>query len=412
MLPDVQAHFAVLRRGGSEADRQCLLCGARAVPVDKHPSVKIPGGTTSGIALVSFNSEAFESFGLSRNENAPICRDCADAYTTALNRLLSDRYPDPHREGETLPRRFVRLSPDTTAVYWGDGEATLLELFTSFFEAPRVESVGALFQAPHRGRPAGEVADRFHCLILSGAQGRAVLRGMHTGTVPQVEENLRQYFESIDVGSDQPLPFQLLLRGLVLQGKLENLPAGLQTDVFLRIVFGGDFPQTLLARVVARCRAEQKVTRERAALLRTYLIRNNRMEVKVGLDKENASAGYRLGRLMAVLERVQAAAQSNPSKTIVDRYYSAASTRPGTVFPRLLMLKNHHVAKLTEGLAAFYESSVGEIMDGLASFPAVLSLEEQGLFALGYYHQRQDFYKKKANVPEVDDEVTDKGEAA
>lgn len=259
--------------------------------------------------------------------------------------------PAPTAPGETLPRRFVRLSPDTTAVFWADGEAGVLDLFSSYFEAPRVETVGALFKAPEKGRRPAAVSDRFYCLVLSGGQGRAVVRGMHTGTVVRVEENLRRYFDSIDVGSEQPLPFHLLLRGLVLQGKLENLPGDLQTEVFLAIVFGGAFPQTLLARAVGRCRAEQRVTRERAALIKAYLIRNEGLEAKVGLDKENASAGYRLGRLMAVLERVQAAAQKNPNKTIVDRYYSAASTRPATVFPTLIALAQHHLAKLTGGLA-------------------------------------------------------------
>jgi CRISPR-associated protein Csd1 len=222
---------------------------------------------------------------------------------------------------------------------------------------------------------------------------------MHTGTVAQVEGNLQRYFESIAIGSEQPLPLYLLLRGLVLQGKLENLPRSLETECFLSIVFGWRFPRTLLARAVGRCRAEQKVTRDRAAMIRAYLIRNDGMEVTVGLDRGNTSAGYRLGRLLAVLERVQDAAQNNPNKTIVDRYYGAASTRPATVFPRLVALAQHHLAKLTGGLAAFYQAELGEVISGLAGLPATLSLNEQGLFGIGYYHQRQDFYRKREGEP-------------
>lgn len=406
-LPDIQAYFSRSRRAAAGAGAQCLICGSTAVPVPKHPSVKVPGGTTSGIALVSFNSDAFESYGWSRNQNAPVCRDCADAYTTALNRLLSDRYPDPRHPGETLPRRFVRLSADTTAVFWADDEATVLDLFTNFFDVPRAESVAALFEAPHRGLAPPDVSKRFYCLVLSGGQGRAVVRSTHTGTVAQVEQNLRNYFESIDIASEQPLPLMLLMRSLVLQGKVENLAPGLVTDVFIAIVFGSRFPQTLLTSAVGRCRAERKVTRERAAVLRAYLRRNEQLEVSVGLDKDNTSAGYRLGRLMAVLERVQGAAQNNPSKTIVDRYYGAASTRPATVFPRLITMAQHHIAKLTGGSQHFYQSRLGDVIDGIATFPPVLSMEEQGLFALGYYHQRQDFFKK----PEVN-EGSEKGEAA
>jgi len=395
-LAEVQEYFSRSRRSHQEAGAQCLVCGLKCAPVDKHPGVKIPGGTTSGIALVSFNSEAYESYGLSRNENAPVCRDCADGYTTALNRLLSDRYPDPRHAGEALPKRRVSLSPDTTAVYWADQENPLLDLFTNFFDAPQVESVGTLLRSPYKGRETAPGLERFYCLILSGAQGRAILRGMHTGTVVQVQDNLRRYFESIDIGSEQPLPFKLLLRSLVLQGKLENLPSGLEAEVFMAIVFGGRFPRTLLSRAVGRCRAEQDVPRERAALLRAYLVRNESMEVKVvGLDKNNPSAGYRLGRLMAVLDRVQGAAQNNPNKTIVDRYYGAASTRPATVFPRLVTLAQHHLAKLSSGREIHFQTQLGEIMDGIAKFPPTLNLEEQGLFAVGYYHQRQDFFKKQ-----------------
>jgi CRISPR-associated protein Csd1 len=109
---------------------------------------------------------------------------------------------------------------------------------------------------------------------------------------------------------------------------------------------------------------------------------------------------------------VQGAAQNNPNKTIVDRYYGSASTRPATVFPRLVALAQHHLSKLTGGLESFYQSRLGEVMDGLATFPRTLSLEEQGLFALGYYHQRQDLYKKQETTPGNGDSESGKGEVA
>src|SRR5207302_1068290 len=117
----------------------------------------------------------------------------------------------------------------------------------------------------------------------------------------------------------------------------------------------------------------RKVTRERAALARGYLIRNRILEVSVSLDKTNKQPGYRLGRLLAVLERVQSLAQGNPNKTIVDRYYGAASTRPVVVFPRLIALAQHHFVKLKGGAETFYQKLLGEVMDGLeASFRPTL----------------------------------------
>ncbi len=401
-LPVVQEYFSRTRQTSAVGGVQCLICGTVAPPVDKHPLVKVQGGSTSGVALVTFNSDAFESYGLSRNENAPVCRSCADSYTTALNRLLSDRYPDPSTPGATLPKRCLRLSPDTTAVFWAEKPASVLDLLAGFFDNPSADAVAELIRAPYKGENPVGTGNRFFCLILSGGQGRATVRGMHTGTVAQIEDSVRKYFEATDIGTDQPMPLRRLLEGLVLQGKLENLPPGLATDVFWSVLFGRVFPQTLLARAVGRCRAERKVTRERAAILRAYLIRNSKCEVSVGLDKENINPGYRLGRLMAVLERVQGQAQNNPNKTIVDRFYGAASTRPATVFPRLLALAQHHLSKLKGNSETFYQKLVGEVMDGISPpFSTVLSLEEQGLFALGYYHQRQDFFKKAAGEASV-----------
>ena len=402
-LTEVQQYYSTLRRSGAEGGAQCLACGRQATPVKKHPSVKVPGGSTSGVALVSFNSDAFESYGLERNENAPVCRDCADAYTTALNRLFSDRYPDPQHPGETLPRRAVRLSPDTTAVYWTDQYAPVTNLFADLFDSPGVEAVGALFASPYQGREAASASGRFYCLILSGGQGRATVRSSHFSTVGEVENHLRDYFESMDIGAGKPLPLLQALRGLVLQGKLENLPPGLVTEIFLSIVFGDRYPLTLLTSAVGRCRAERRVSRERAALLRSYFRRNHK-EISVGLDRENVNSGYRLGRLLAILERLQSAAQNNPNKTIVDRYYGAASTRPGTVFPRLIAMSNHHAEKLTTGLRLFYRRAVGEVIDGISVLPTFLNMEDQGFFALGYYHQRQEFFKK------AEDTETEKGE--
>ncbi|MEO8663480.1 MAG: type I-C CRISPR-associated protein Cas8c/Csd1 [Bryobacteraceae bacterium] len=387
-LPEVKRYFSRLRRATQQGNAQCLVCGSSGSVAKKHPSIQLPGGTTSGVALVSFNSDAFESYGLSGNGNAPVCQDCADAYTTALKRLLTDRYPDPTHPGRNLAPRFVRLSSDTTAVFWSDRPFGILDLLTNYFAAPTPDSVKGLLESPRSGRASGALTNRFYCLILTGGQGRAILRGLHTGTVDQIETNLAAYFESVDIGSPAPLPLTWLMRSLVLQGKLENLPPALVTDVFLAIIFGRRFPQTLLARAVSRCRAERKVTRERAAILRAFIIRNTPMEVTVGLDISNPSEAYRLGRLMALLERIQGAAQNNPNKTIVDRYYGAASTRPGTVFPRLIASAQHHLSKLTRGLAAFYQTELGDVVNGLSTFPATLSLENQGLFALGYYHQR------------------------
>jgi CRISPR-associated protein Csd1 len=387
-LPEVRKYFSESRNAAKQGEAQCLACGALRDVSRKHPAIQIPGGTTSGVALVSFNSDAFESYGLDGNENAPVCQACADAYTTALKRLVSDRYPDPKNPGQMLPRRSVRLAADTTALFWADREASIVDLLSDYFAAPSPDAIKSILESPWRGRAPAAVSNRFYCLILTGGQGRAIVRGLHTETVDDLEHNIRAYFDAIDLGSDASLSLTWMLRSLVLQGKLENLPPGLASEVFLAIVFGRQYPQTLLARAVERCRAERRVPRERAALIRAYMIRNCKLEVTVALDAANPNEAYRLGRLMALLERIQSAAHNNPNKTIVDRFYGAASTRPVTVFPRLIGNAQHHLAKLNPGLSGFYHSELADVLGGLASFPSTLNLEQQGMSALGYYHQK------------------------
>ncbi|MEJ7640330.1 MAG: type I-C CRISPR-associated protein Cas8c/Csd1, partial [Singulisphaera sp.] len=129
----------------------CLVCGKLSSPVDVHPQVKrIPGGSTSGIALVSANASAFESLGLSGNESAPVCRPCADAYGTALNRLFHPQYTGPG--GQTLDRRMFRLSDDTAVIYWASGadEHKFVDEFgdLDFVDAAKA---GTLYEAVHKG---------------------------------------------------------------------------------------------------------------------------------------------------------------------------------------------------------------------------------------------------------------------
>ena len=168
------------------------------------------------------------------------------------------------------------------------------------------------------------------------------------------------------------------------------------------ILAGLPYPAMLLQAAVRRCRTEQNVNFPRAAILKASLNRLIRWrhfdarELLMSLDRSNVDPGYRLGRLFATLERIQGAAQPGINVTIRDRYYGAASSSPSSVFPILLKLKNHHLSKLDNpGLAAWFEKILREIFDAIRDFPSRLTLSEQGLFAVGYYHQQQDFYVGK-----------------
>ncbi len=404
---------------------ECLVCGALSTPVDVHPQVKrIPGGSTSGVALVSANAAAFESLGLSGNESAPVCRTCADAYGTALNRLFHPQYTAP--DGETLPRRTLRLSDDTAVIYWasGAGEHRFVnDLGEIDFADPA--RAGALFEAVDKGGGVllGNPAP-FFCLIVTGGQGRATLRGYFQSTVGAVARNLRAYFDDIDIvrrseNSPRWPPLSWLVRSLAAQGEFKNVAPDLAGRLFLAVLGGTPFPAVVLSKAVARIRAERddpgrgrhKHSRERLALIRATLNRWFRAlhpritsligkEIPTVLDPECTNNAYCLGRLFAVLEKLQGDAIGNPGASIADRFYGAASATPAAVFAPLLRKAMHHQAKLD---GPYYPRLIQEILGLLPAeaFPTTMTLEEQGLFALGYYHQRADLWRARPRPQDV-----------
>ena len=400
----------------------CLICGNRSLPVDVHPLIKrVPGGSTSGISFVSFNDSAFESLGLQGNDNAPVCRACADAYGTALNRLLHPAYA--LESGDTLNRRMLRLSEDTAVVYWASSESKFEDEFGGI-EFADPEKAELLFNAVHTGKSnVLEESTLFHALILSGAQGRATIRGYHQSTVGEVAKSLRQYFEDIEIvrqyaKSPKWPPLSWLVRSLAAQGKFENVAPDLAGRLFLAILKNSPFPAAVLSAAVGRIRAEpeapskgkHKHTRERLALIRATINRQFRAddptirslitkEVSVMLDPTCSNNAYCLGRLFAVLEKLQGDSIGNVNATITDRFYGAASATPAAVFASLIRKSVHHLTKLKGGFSANYSKRIQEILNLLepdTAFPTTFRLEEQGLFALGYYHQKSALYTKKS----------------
>jgi CRISPR-associated protein Csd1 len=215
-----------------------------------------------------------------------------------------------------------------------------------------------------------------------------------------------------------------LLRAIAPQGKAENVPPRLAGEWMRAILEGTPYPPALLNAAVNRCRAEQasdnfggNVPYLRAAIVKACINREHRRRnpglppdfqfIREDLDVNQTDPAYRLGRLFAVLERIQSAAQPGINATIRDRYYGAASSTPGAVFPTLMRLKNAHLKKLSPGMETFFERLLGEVCGSveqpmLVDFPRQLDLHAQGLFALGYYHQRQSLYARKDAAPDTD----------
>ena len=412
---------------------QCLVCGAIAPPVHVHTQVKrIPGGSTSGVALVSFNSSAFESLGLVGNENAPVCQPCAEAYGTALSRLFHPQYSDPN--GRILGRRSIRISDNTAVVYWASDQHKIEDEFGGLdFDNPA--KAEQLFESVHTGKSYELDPTHFYALIVTGGQGRATLRGYHQTTVGTLAANLDQYFKDVDIvprfpNAPRQMALRWLIRSLAAQGEDKNVDPNLAGRLFLAILTGSAFPAAILQVALKRIRSEPenpdrrqfKHTRERMALIRASLNRRFRakdqavtelitQEVSTVLDPNCDNNGYCLGRLFAVLEKLQGEAIGSPGATITDRFYGSASATPVAVFGTLIRKAQHHLAKVQ---GPFYAKKLQEVLDLLRpenAFPPTLSLEEQGLFALGYYHQKADLWKGKdrpdAPVAAVEPAVTE-----
>ena len=243
-------------------------------------------------------------------------------------------------------------------------------------------------------------------LCLSPNAARISVRFWETGKVELFAGRIKQHFDDFDIVRPKDAPEYLnlyqILSATALEHKMENVAPNLIGSVMQSILKGHPYPVTLQQQCIRRIRAEQKVSRERAAILKAYINRFNRYkkieeEVSVALDRNCKNKGYLLGRLFAVFERVQQeSADTELNSTITDRFYGAASTNPVVVFTQLIRLNRNHMSKLKSknaGFAVVREKEIGEIMNAIDSFPAHLDLNEQSYFAIGYYHEKQSFFE-------------------
>lgn len=382
----------------------CLVNG-RSDEIERlHSSIKgVWGAQSSGANIVSFNLDAFNSFGKVQGSNAPVGKAASFAYTTALNHLLG-------RDS----RQRIQVG-DASTVFWARDKCPLEgELASLFGEAGKdnpdegSQAVANLYAAFKNGVYVDDKQDnRFYVLGLAPNAARIAVRFFHSETVGEMAGNIKQHFDDLEIeraSFEKPhLSLFRLLVNIASIGKADNIPPNLAGDFARAILTATPYPATLLQAAIRRIRAEHEINYPRAALIKAILNRQLRhqsqptsdKELTVSLDLTNTNTGYRLGRLFAVLERAQERANPGLNATIRDRYYGAAASTPVAVFSNLMRLKNHHIAKLdNRGEAVNLEKLIGEIMDGISDFPAHLALADQGRFTVGYYHQRQSFYAK------------------
>ncbi len=380
----------------------CSVSGKETMIPNIHPAIKnVRGAQSTGAAIVTFNLDAFCSYNKEQNYNAPIGREAVFAYTTALNYLLA---PDSKQK---------ILIGDATTVFWTERDNPIEGMFGMLIDPNDLseednEKIKLFIDAIRRGKQPENIDPdvRFYILGLSPNASRLAVRFWYACSVKDLEQHLAQHFDDLRMikshDNDPEFPsIRRILLETINKKASDKSPQPLLAGALMRsIIEGTAYPQGLLNAIINRIRADQTVNYIRAATIKAILNRKNRifktgLEVTMSLNKENRNVPYLLGRLFAILEKIQTEAQGQLNTTIKDRFWGSASATPNVVFPQLLSLKNHHISKMENtGRTIYFEKLIGEIIADIDAFPAHFTLDEQGMFAIGYYHQRQDFFTK------------------
>jgi len=391
----------------------CLVTGETRPIARLHPSIKgVYGGQSSGGSIVSFNADAYTSYGKNQGENAPVSESAAFAYTTALNYLLR------REKGQCVS------IGDASTVFWAVAEnekaaQTAESLFGWMVNMPADDSqetaqIKPILDKIAQGRPLVEFAPdispntRFYILGLAPNAARLSIRYWMDTTFGELAGHIRQHYLDLAIkplGWREPPSIWRLLIQTAAQGKSENIHPQLAGELMRSILTGQAYPRMLLSQLTQRIRADGQISGIRISLIKAVIQRDYRKgliqeEVPMALDLSSKNTAYLLGRLFATIERIQESALGREvNSTVADRYYGSAASVPFSVFPRLLAGSQNHLTKIRRdkpGFAVNLKKDLGEIIAGLdGAFPKHLSIEEQGRFSVGYYHQKQNYYESK-----------------
>ena len=427
-----QSLWAGCMKSDEALEGLCLISGDTAPIARLHPAIKgVFGGQSSGGSIISFNKEAFVSFGKEQGANAPVSEQSAFAYTTALNYLLRQRNQEANNHCLTIG--------DTSTVFWAEADDSTTAqaaegFFAHVFTPPDDEQESAkvfnVLEQMSKGRPLQEIVPelspntRFYILGLAPNAARISVRFWLDTTFGQLAENLAQHWQDLALEpcawKTPPSIFKLLLEtaikfknseGRYEKPKAETISPVLAGEMTRAVICGTPYPLSLLSQLITRIRADGDVNGLRVAMMKAVLQRRFRKGfieegVPMSLNNESPNRAYLLGRLFAVLERIQYQALGELNAGIADRYYGSASTVPFSVFPRLLSGAKHHLSRLRKdkaGMAVNLDKDLGEIIAKLPeTFPRHLSIDEQGRFAIGYYHQKQSYFAKKETAETIE----------
>ena len=431
------------RLGGADEDTseprqaRCFATGKLVVPAKTHPKIKGlagVGGATSGDVLIGFDKEAYRSYGLEQSANAAVSEEAARAYADSLNELI---------------RRYSERLAGAMVVHWfkervqeEDDPLPWLTQSVQVDELDAQERARKLLHSLDQGERPDLAGNRYYILVMSGAAGRVMVRDWLEGDFAELVANINRWFSDLEIvsfagsGHARSPKLESVVTCLLAPRKREQnyddwvKPVGAARIELLRAAIRGTpIPYSVLGRLVPSHRSfilseewqmllrrERKastalaysVLHTRMALIKAYHLRKYRKEentlaekLKPELNEDFPAVAYQCGRLMAALAELQRAALGDVGAGVVQRYYTAASTTPALVLGRLTGNSQHHLSKLDAGLAHWYEGKIAEIWSHITRpLPRTLTLEDQSLFALGYYHQLANFRAGKSGESE------------
>ena len=390
---------------------RCLVTGEKVLPARIHPIITgVAGGQPMGTTLVGFNAPAYESFGRDGGQglNAPVSEKAAFAYSAALNYMIANR------------GHHIRLS-DATVVFWAESgkDAYAVCLAAMLGDEESAPDEQDLYESI-KGLAAGyrviwrdnelEPGERFYILGLAPNAARLSVRFFLQNTFGDFARNVQAHHDRMQIirpkyDARASLSFRQVLNETVNPKSRDKMPSPLLSGALVRsVLMGLPYPMMLLEQVELRIRAEHQISRGRAAIIKAFMLRNTQDHEKynsykealgVELNERTNYQPYLLGRLFAVLEALQQAANPGINTTIRDRYFNSACATPAIIFPQLIKLAQAHLKKIDAGLSVYYNKQLGEILSRFESdYPTRLSLYDQGIFQLGYYHQVQVRYTK------------------
>lgn len=427
--PEIKEKWERMYAASAECDdaqsAQCCITG-EYLPIERvHAKITgLPGGSSMGNTMVSYKNAAEESYGKKQSFNSCISATAVKKYTEALNYLLADK-------------RHRTLIDETTYIYWAaSGDEACNSIFSALAFGDTMDSehtdewLGSVFDGIKSGRATQEIVDgidnidsdvSFYVVGIKPNSARLALKCIYRQSFGRVLQNTIVHYSDMQIGSGsgKPVSVRTICKELVSpKSSNDKVSPALMAKLFDAIINGTAYPDALLAAVVRRVKTDSddeknsyiKMNNVRMGLIKACINRSARLkgkqeEIKMSLDLENRDPAYLCGRLFCKLEDIQRRASNDTlNRTIKDAYFSSAATRPAVVFPRLLSLSQHHLAKLEDKTAYFMDKEVTEIIGMMGSvFPSHLTLKEQGVFMLGYYQQKNQRFEKKAAANAADE---------